>query len=88
MKHFRFRVWNPANILTDEAYDAYLRVHPLGIFNNGDGTFRIESAVLEINRDLTLSELNDTLVSIYAALSNISTEDGEEAKEENNADKA
>ena len=79
MKHFRYRVWNPATILSDEAYDAYLRVNPLGIFNNGDGTFRLESAVLEINRDLTLSELNDTLTSIYAAISNI---------KENNADKA
>lgn len=79
MKHFRYRVWNPSTILSDEAYDAYLRVHPLGIFNNGDGTFRLESALLEINRDLTLSELNDTLTSIYAAIY---------GNKENNANKA
>lgn len=80
MKQFRCRVWNPANILTDEAYDAYLRIHPLAIINNGDGTFRLESAMLEINRDLTLTELNDTLTSIYAAI--------RDSIKENNADKA
>ena len=80
MKNFRFRVWNPSLILSDEAYDAYLRIHPLAIFNNGDGTYRIESTILEINHDLTLSQLNDTLTSIYKAIAEINTK--------NNADKA